>query len=152
MNLAALSNIKAAKAPALRRSKYQVFSPIPHLYQEYFSTFSSTLDLILLSLIITRNINMGTVTYRDGIAILQLITFPVLLVSAVIIWKRTGWKAAGKTWRFVISLSLIRIIGSICTLLTIENPTQNIYIAEAVCELIGIAPLMLVYIGLLRQM
>lgn len=95
---------------------------------------------------------MGTVTYRDGIAILQLITFPVLLVSAVIIWKRTGWKAAGKTWRFVISLCLIRIIGSICTLLTIENQTQNIYIAEAVCELIGIAPLMLVYIGLLRQM
>jgi hypothetical protein len=95
---------------------------------------------------------MGTVTYRDGIAILQLIVFPVLLVSALFIWKRTGWKAAGKTWRFVISLSLIRIIGSICTLLTINNATENIYIAEAVCELIGIAPLMLIYVGLLRQM
>ncbi|CEJ59218.1 hypothetical protein PMG11_07849 [Penicillium brasilianum] len=94
---------------------------------------------------------MGIVTYRDGIAILQLIVFPVLLVSALFIWKRTGWKAAGKTWRFVISLSLIRIIGSICTLLTINNANENIYIAEAVCELIGIAPLMLIYVGLLRQ-
>ncbi|KAJ5159786.1 uncharacterized protein N7482_006790 [Penicillium canariense] len=94
---------------------------------------------------------MATVTYRDGIAILQLIFFPVLLVAALFIWKRTGWKAARKSWRFVVTLSLIRIAGGICTLLAISNDSSNILIAEAVCELIGIAPLLLTYIGLLRQ-
>ncbi|KAF3389151.1 hypothetical protein F1880_003341 [Penicillium rolfsii] len=113
------------------------------LYFHYRSHPALTSDII--------KAKMGTVTYRDGIAILQLIVFPVLLVTAIFIWKRTGWKAAGKTWRFVISLSLIRIVGSICTLLTISHPTDSIYVAVAVCELIGIAPLMLVYVGLLRQ-
>jgi hypothetical protein len=95
---------------------------------------------------------MGTVTYRDGIAILQLITFPVVLATALLIWKRTGWKAGRKSWRFVVTLSLLRIAGGICTLLTISNDTENIFIAEAVCELIGIAPLILTYIGILGQM
>ncbi|OJJ43936.1 hypothetical protein ASPZODRAFT_135337 [Penicilliopsis zonata CBS 506.65] len=94
---------------------------------------------------------MGTVTYRDGIAIIQLAVFPVLLLCAVFIWKRTGWKAAGSTWRFVITLSLLRIIGAICTLVTISNQSTSLYITVAVCELIGIAPLTLTYIGLLKQ-
>jgi hypothetical protein len=95
---------------------------------------------------------MGSVTYRDGIAILQLAIFPVFLVLALFIWKRTGWRAGRKTWRFIITLSLLRIIGGICTLLTITDYDEKIYIAEAVCELIGIAPLILTYIGLLGQM
>lgn len=95
---------------------------------------------------------MAAVTYRDGIAILQLIIFPVILVAGILIWKRVGWRAGGKTWRFVVTLSLLRIIGSICTLLTINNDEERIYIAAAVCELIGIAPLLLTYVGLMRQM
>jgi hypothetical protein len=95
---------------------------------------------------------MGTVTYRDGIAILQLILYPVLLVAAVFIWKRTGWRAGGKCWRFVVTLSLLRIAGSICTLLSITNDSVKIIIAEDVCALIGIAPLLLTYIGLIGQM
>lgn len=95
---------------------------------------------------------MAAVNYRDGIAILQLITFPVILVLAFLVWKRTGWKAGFRTWRCVVTLSLLRIAGGICTLLTITNDDYNIYIAEAVCELIGTAPLLLTYIGILRQM
>lgn len=95
---------------------------------------------------------MGTVTYRDGIAILQLVVFPVVLVTALLIWKRAGWKAGRKCWRFVVTLSLLRIVGGICTLLTIANDSENIFIAAAVCELIGIAPLMLTYVGIVGQM
>ncbi|KAJ5604814.1 hypothetical protein N7510_009968 [Penicillium lagena] len=94
---------------------------------------------------------MGAVNYRDGIAILQLIIYPVLLVTAVLIWKRIGWRAGGKCWRFVVTLSLLRIAGSICTLLSINNHSTNIIIAEDVCALIGIAPLMLTYVGLIGQ-
>ncbi|KAH8696279.1 hypothetical protein BGW36DRAFT_297538 [Talaromyces proteolyticus] len=94
---------------------------------------------------------MGTVDYRDGIAIIQLIVFPVLFVIGILIWKRIGWRAGGKSWRFVVTLALLRIIGSICTLVTINNTSERIYIAAIVCELIGVAPLLLTYIGLLGQ-
>lgn len=95
---------------------------------------------------------MGTVNYRDGITILQLIIFPFILASGVLIWQKTGWRAGYRTWRCVVTLSLLRIIGSIFTLVTIDHPDQNVYIAAAVCEVIGIAPLLLTYIGMLRQM
>ncbi|KAJ5819916.1 hypothetical protein N7474_005507 [Penicillium riverlandense] len=94
---------------------------------------------------------MGTVSYQDGIAILQLVIFPFILAAALFIWKRTGWSVGSKIWRYGVTLSLIRIAGSICSLLTISHDSYNIEVAVAVCELIGIAPLLLTYIGLLRQ-
>ncbi|KAF7167041.1 hypothetical protein CNMCM5623_000515 [Aspergillus felis] len=94
---------------------------------------------------------MGKVTYRDGIAILQLIIFPIILVAAIFIWKRSGWRVGSKIWRFPVTLSLIRIAGSISSLLSINNDSYNIRVAEAVCQLIGIAPLLLTFIGMLRQ-
>ncbi|KIW12449.1 hypothetical protein PV08_09726 [Exophiala spinifera] len=94
---------------------------------------------------------MGTVTYRDGIAILQLVVFPFIFAAALFIWKRAGWKAGRKVWRFAVVLALIRIAGSICSLLTISHDSYNLEVAVAVCELIGIAPLLLTYVGILRQ-
>jgi hypothetical protein len=96
---------------------------------------------------------MGKFGYSDGIALLQIIVFPVILVAAILLWRRVGWREGGKSWRFVVTLSLLRIAGSICTFLRINNASnKRIFIAEAVCELIGIAPLLLTYIGLLGQM
>ncbi|KAL2859188.1 hypothetical protein BJX68DRAFT_261633 [Aspergillus pseudodeflectus] len=94
---------------------------------------------------------MGTVTYRDGIAILQLIIFPLILVAALFIWNRTGWRAGSKIWRYGVTLSLIRIAGSISSLVTIDHNSHDAEVAVAVCELIGLAPLLLTYVGVLRQ-
>ncbi|KAL2840533.1 hypothetical protein BJY01DRAFT_236737 [Aspergillus pseudoustus] len=94
---------------------------------------------------------MGSVTYRDGIAILQLIIFPIILVAALFIWNRTGWRAGSKIWRYGVTLSLIRIAGSISSLISIDHNSYNVEVAIAVCELIGIAPLLLTYVGVLRQ-
>ncbi|KAI3189940.1 hypothetical protein CBS147311_9788 [Penicillium roqueforti] len=94
---------------------------------------------------------MAAVSYRNGIAILQLIVFPIILVAAIFIWKRTGWRQGSKIWRYVVTLSLIRIAGSISSLLAISNDSYNIKVAVAVCQMIGIAPLLLTFIGLLRQ-
>ncbi|KAJ5334521.1 hypothetical protein N7452_006924 [Penicillium brevicompactum] len=94
---------------------------------------------------------MGSVTYRDGIAILQLIVFPFIFAASLFIWKKTGWRVGSRIWRYPATLSLIRIAGSICTLLTITNKSRNVIIGAYVCELIGIAPLLLTYIGVLRQ-
>lgn len=95
---------------------------------------------------------MGIVTYQDGIAILQLIIFPFILVASLFVWKRTGWRVGSKIWRYPFTLSLIRLAGSISTLISINNHTENVIIAIFVCQLIGIAPLLLAYVGMLRLM
>ncbi|KAJ5865301.1 uncharacterized protein N7529_007217 [Penicillium soppii] len=93
---------------------------------------------------------MGDVTYKDGIAILQLGIFPFILVASIFIWKRTGWRTGAKIWRYPFTLSLIRLAGSIASLISINNNSKNVEIAVFVCELIGIAPLLLAYVGMLR--
>jgi hypothetical protein len=95
---------------------------------------------------------MGKVTYQDGIGILQLIVFPFILVSSLFIWKRTGWRVGAKIWRYPFTLSLIRLAGSIATLISIDNNSKNVQITVFVCQLIGIAPLLLAYVGILRLM
>lgn len=96
---------------------------------------------------------MGTVNYRDGIAILQLIIFPIILVAGLFIWKRAGWRVGSKIWRYPVTLSLIRIGGSISTLLMINNGSNTkLRSAVAVFQLIGLAPLLLTYVGLIKQM
>lgn len=95
---------------------------------------------------------MGDVTYKDGVAILQLSIFPFILVASIFIWKRTGWRIGAKIWRYPFTLSLIRLAGSIASLISIDNNSENIEIAIFVCELIGIAPLLLAYVGMLRLM
>ncbi|KAL2830830.1 hypothetical protein BDW59DRAFT_158270 [Aspergillus cavernicola] len=92
---------------------------------------------------------MGTVTYRDGVAILQLILFFPISIAGIYLWKLSGWRAGGKIWRYVVIVSLLRVAGGICTMLAININSSHIIIAEAVCEMIGIAPLALVYMGLL---
>lgn len=95
---------------------------------------------------------MGKVTYQVGIAILQLIVFPFILVASLFIWKRTGWRVGSKIWRYPFTLSLIRLAGSIASLISINNDSENVRIAIFVCQLIGIAPLLLAYVGMLRLM
>lgn len=94
----------------------------------------------------------GTVTYHDGIAILQLIIFPFIAVASLYIWAHAGWKVGSKIWRYPLTLSLIRIAGSISALVTINDDTRDAEVAMVVCALIGTAPLLLSYVGILRQM
>lgn len=111
-----------------------------------------SLLLVLLRLLLSITTTMGALSYWNGIALLQLIIFPIILVAAIFIWKRTGWRVGSKIWRYAVTLSLIRIAGSISSLLSINHNSHGIEVAVAVCQLIGIAPLLLTFIGLLRQM
>ncbi|KAF5855890.1 hypothetical protein ETB97_008269 [Aspergillus alliaceus] len=74
---------------------------------------------------------MRKVTYRDSIAILQLIMFPIILIAAIFIWKRSGWRVGSKIWRYPVTLSLIQIAGSISSLRSIKNNSHNIRVAVA---------------------
>ncbi|CEJ94087.1 hypothetical protein VHEMI09641 [[Torrubiella] hemipterigena] len=95
---------------------------------------------------------MTTFTYRDGIAVLQLVAFFPCLVLSLLLCFRQGLKAVAACWRFLIILAALRVAGSICQLLLIHDP-QNIHIitAKLICDLLGIAPLTLAAVGLLQR-
>lgn len=120
--------------------------------QNLFHLFSYYYSILLLFISMTAQMAKGTVTYRDGIAILQLIIFPFLAAAALFIWNRAGWKAGSKIWRYPFTLSLIRIAGSTSSLLSINHDSRSVETAVVVCALIGIAPLLLSYVGILKQM
>lgn len=95
---------------------------------------------------------MGTISYATGIAILQFIVYPFIFAASIFVWKRAGWRVGSKIWRYPAVLSLLRIAGSISTFIAIDHNSHQVQIAIAVCQLIGIAPLVLTYVGMLRQM
>ncbi|KAJ2972364.1 hypothetical protein NQ176_g7201 [Zarea fungicola] len=94
---------------------------------------------------------MTNFTYRDGIAILQLVAFiPCLLFATVLCFKQ-GLKAVSACWRFLLILGLLRVIAAICQLLLITHNDRSIIITKLTCDLLGIAPLTLAAVGLLRR-
>ncbi|KAJ5973942.1 hypothetical protein N7481_011152 [Penicillium waksmanii] len=94
---------------------------------------------------------MGKINYATGIAILQFIVYPFIFAASIFVWKRSGWRVGSKIWRYPAVLSLLRIAGSISTFIAMDHNSQQVQIAIAVCQLIGIAPLVLTYVGILRQ-
>ena len=90
------------------------------------------------------------VSYRTGITILQFIFFVPSLFLGVFLCFHHGMKAAG-TWRFVVTLSALRVAGDVSYFISLSHPTLNIYVAVIVCELMGLAPLMLICVALVGR-
>ncbi|KOS18564.1 hypothetical protein ESCO_001316 [Escovopsis weberi] len=87
----------------------------------------------------------------DGIAIAELLFYLLALAAAVSLCLKHGFtKDLG--WRAILVLALVRIIGSALRLATIHDPHNiNLYIGWQVLDSIGIAPLLLLLIGLLGR-
>ncbi|KGO74913.1 hypothetical protein PITC_031510 [Penicillium italicum] len=91
-----------------------------------------------------------TVSYRTVITIVQIIFFVPSAVYAIWLCFHYGMKAAG-TWRFIATLSLLRVAGSISYFVSLNNPGLNVIVSVVVCELSGLAPLMLVCVALVGR-
>ncbi len=85
------------------------------------------------------------------VSIVELIVYIPCLILGFMVCLRHGFKR-GSGWIFVLILSAIRIAGSICQLLTYNNPTEGLFKATAILESIGIAPLLLVVLGVLSRL
>lgn len=80
-----------------------------------------------------------TVSYRTTITIIQFIFFVPSTIYAIWLCFHHGLKAAG-TWRFIATLSLLRVAGGI-------SYSLNVIVFVVVCEFSGLAPLMLVCVA-----
>ncbi|CAJ2504152.1 Uu.00g115460.m01.CDS01 [Anthostomella pinea] len=91
---------------------------------------------------------MGSVTYRDGTAIVQLFFFAAYLCCALFLCTKHGWYRSGG-WLIIVLFSTLRIIGSGFQLSTIDHPTRTAYAGALITESIGIAPLVNINVGML---
>ncbi|KAM3543328.1 hypothetical protein BM221_003403 [Beauveria bassiana] len=94
---------------------------------------------------------MTNFTYRDGIAVLQLIAFIPCLFFATVLCFKQGIRAVSACWRFLLVLGLLRVIAAICQLLLMTHSDRGIVVTKLTCDLLGIAPLTLAAVGLLRR-
>lgn len=91
-----------------------------------------------------------SITYRDGISILQLIFYLPAFFLAVWLCYRHGFRRnAG--WFYLVLLSLIRIIGACAQLETISSHADGVETTAAICISIGLSPLILLCLGLLSR-
>jgi len=91
-----------------------------------------------------------TVTYRDGVAILQVVAYIPILVLAFLLCLRHGFsKSSG--WFFLITFSIIRLLGAIFWLVYISYPSVGVITTAIICTSIGLSPLTLLCLGLLSR-
>lgn len=94
---------------------------------------------------------MMTVTYRDGISILELIVYlPCLFLALWLAVHHGTTKSAA--WFLPIIFTIIRVVGSCCQLATISRPSDiGLDTAAVICNSVGLSPLILTCVGLLAR-
>jgi hypothetical protein len=85
------------------------------------------------------------------VSIVELIVYIPCLILGFIVCLRQGFKRTSG-WIFVLILSVVRIAGSICQLLTYSSPTVGLIKATLILDSIGIAPLLLAVLGVLSRL
>ncbi|ORY64487.1 uncharacterized protein BCR38DRAFT_370176 [Pseudomassariella vexata] len=92
----------------------------------------------------------GVFTYRDGVAVIQLVSFAVFLAFAFVLCSRHGFgRSSG--WFILIPFSIIRLLAASFQLATIHFPSRSIYGGALICQNIGLSPLTVLNLGLLLR-
>ena len=87
---------------------------------------------------------------RGGLALAELIFYTPALFVAVLVAVRHGYnRNAG--WIFLVLLSLVRIIGSICQLVAQNKPSTGVIEASIILSSVGLSPLILAMLGILSR-
>lgn len=89
----------------------------------------------------------GTIKFRDGIAIAQVILFPVSLCYALHFrrTRRIGWFCIGV-------FSILRLVGAGCMLGTVKKDSDGLWAGVFVCESLGILLLIFTLLEMLQRM
>jgi hypothetical protein len=93
-----------------------------------------------------------TVSYAEIISIVQIVVFTPALLLAILLAVRHGFgRSSG--WIFMITFSILRIVGAIFAILvdTSDSPSQSIITGEIICQSVGLAPLTLILLGMLGR-
>jgi len=89
----------------------------------------------------------GIFTYRDAVAVIQLVFFTTYLGFAFVLCWRHGFRRS-EGWVILITFSTLRVLAACFQLASINNPTDSVYGGALICQGIGLAPLTLLNLGL----
>jgi hypothetical protein len=88
--------------------------------------------------------------FRDGVSILKLAIYsPYLFASIYVCFKHGLMKGSG--WIYLSIFCLLRIIGASAQLASISSHSTTPYTIAAVCDAIGLSPLLLASLGLISR-
>jgi len=97
-----------------------------------------------------RSTEIEMVTDREGLSIGTLIFYlPALFITSYVAYKHGFGRQAG--WIFLLLLALVRIIGSICEIVSVSSPSQSVITAFVILSSVGLSPLILAMLGLLKR-
>jgi hypothetical protein len=89
----------------------------------------------------------GVFTYRDGVAVIQLIFFTTFLSLGLVLCWRHGFRRA-EGWVIMVTFSILRVLAACFQLASINFPTDSAYGGALICQGIGLAPLTLLNLAL----
>lgn len=85
------------------------------------------------------------------VSIVELIIYIPTFLLAFFLMFRLGLTKTS-AWIYTIVLCLLRIIGSILQLISINNPSQGLDEGVLICEFVGLSPLLFTTLGLLSRL
>ncbi|KAM3087311.1 hypothetical protein ACMFMG_001410 [Clarireedia jacksonii] len=91
-----------------------------------------------------------TISYRNGVAIGELIVYIPSFFTALFLTFRHGFHRSSG-WYFLVVFSLARIIGPCMQLAAINNPSVSLYTGALILQNVGLSPLLLATLGLLSR-
>lgn len=93
-----------------------------------------------------------SLTPRNGISVVQIFVFTNVLSVATYLAYRDGFDRS-PDWVFLVAFSMLRIIGAGMQLGEgRDSKNIGLYIAAAICQNVGLAPLLLTTLGLISRL
>ncbi|KAI0133978.1 hypothetical protein BJ170DRAFT_575507 [Xylariales sp. AK1849] len=87
---------------------------------------------------------------RATVSVIELVFyFPALIASSILVLRLGSSRSAG--WTYTLAICLIRIIGSITQLVSMNSPSTGIITAMFILDSVGVSPLLFATIGLLSR-
>lgn len=90
------------------------------------------------------------ITDREGLWIGTLIFYlPALFIASYLAFKHGFGRQAG--WLLLILLSLARMVGSICEIVSVSSPSKGVETAFEISSSVGLSSLILAMLALLKR-
>jgi hypothetical protein len=89
-------------------------------------------------------------TDHSKLAVVIILYYAIGLPFAVFVCKRQGFgRHAG--WLYLLSMDPIRLIGGCITIAAYAHPSTGVFVAAAIFSSIGLVPLILTLMGMMKR-
>ncbi len=88
---------------------------------------------------------------RGYVSIAELIVYIPATIASAIVCSRHGFSRSSG-WVFTLVLCIVRIVGSVCQLITYSNQSTGLITATVIIDSIGLSPLLLATLGMLSRL